>query len=98
MVHATENRSRTEIPSKRDDEKPMRRGPSTGEDFQAGDDNTVDPKHMQAGVANKGYNTEGGVSKGDNKSDEYDNDTGKGPSGGEGVKESVEQAVVCHYC
>lgn len=78
-----------------DDEKPMRRGPSTGEDFQSGDANTIDPKHMQAGTANKGYNTEGGVSKGDNKSDEYDNDTGKGESGGQGVKDSIEQAVVC---
>ena len=75
----------------------MRRGPSTGADVQESETGTVDPQHMQAGVANKGYNTQGGTSKGDNKSDEYDNDTGKDGSsseGGKGVKESVEQAVV----
>lgn len=84
MMHADENRSRTEMPSKRDDEKPMRRGPSTGEDFQTGQDNTIDPKHMQAGIANKGYNSDGkGVASGDST----------GSDSGKDVKESVEQAV-----
>jgi hypothetical protein len=50
MVHAGEARPRTEIPSKRDDEKPMRRGASTGANF----DGTVDGKEMLSGVANEG--------------------------------------------
>lgn len=67
----------------------MRRGPSTGEDFQTGQDNTIDPKHMQAGIANKGYNSDGkGVASGDST----------GSDSGKDVKESVEQAVVCQFC
>lgn len=50
MVHAGEDRPRTEIPSKRDDEKPMRRGASTGANF----DGTIDGKKMLSGIANEG--------------------------------------------
>ncbi|KAI9633491.1 uncharacterized protein MKK02DRAFT_38144 [Dioszegia hungarica] len=49
MVHAGESRPRTEIPSKRDDEKPHRRGASTGDKF----DGTIDGTEMKAGIANK---------------------------------------------
>lgn len=51
MVHAGEARPRTEIPSKRDDEKPMRRGASTGDNF---DGKTVDGDKMLSGIANEG--------------------------------------------
>lgn len=55
MVHAGEARPRTEIPSKRDDEKPMRRGASTGEKF----DGTIDGDTMKPGIANEKTEPEG---------------------------------------
>jgi len=91
MVHAGESRPRTEIPSKRDDEKPARRGASTGDKF----DGTIDGPNMKAGVNNEGlkpdeqYKKSGGDDKKSSTPENVD-DSNK-PKDGE-VKDSIKQA------